>query len=97
MLQLLRRTPNRTFVTIAAGLASVAILSSLFLVTMLLQYQFIDFSYLLFALWRIFAISTVVAALAFAFAQHLRSSAIAGLLGSIAGLIGGVALVIAAA
>ena len=97
MQRLIRNHPNRLGVIIAASLASFIVLITLFVATMLLQYRFIDFSYLSFALLRILAISTMVAAAAFALAKHLKSLAIAALFGSVAGFIGAVTVVNAAA
>lgn len=82
---------------LAAGLASFVLLSGLFVATMLLQYRAIDMAYLSLALLRIIVISTLVAAMAFVAGRHLRSLAVAALLGAVAGLIGGVAFVAVAA
>jgi len=97
MSQTLQSNPRRLASALGPGLASLGVLSCLFVATMLLHYQAIDFAYLSFALFRILAISTLVAAVAFMAGRHLRSLAVAALFGAVAGLVGGVALVAAAA
>jgi hypothetical protein len=97
MSQTLQGNPRRLAPGLTAGLASLAVLTGLFVATMLLHYRAIDFTYLSFALLRIAAISTVVAAVAFAAGRHLRSLAVAAIFGAVVGLIGGVAFVAAAA
>ena len=82
---------------LAAGLASFVALSGLFVATMLVHYRVIDVAYLSFALLRIAAISTFVAALALVAGRHLRSIAVAAVFGTVAGLMGGMAFVAAAA
>jgi hypothetical protein len=83
--------------TVTAGLASMLVLSGIFLATMLVHYQAIDWQYLQFALLRICAISLIVAALAHLLSGRLRSNFGAALFGAMAGFAGGVAFVVAAA
>ncbi|NZA25246.1 hypothetical protein H0E84_02535 [Luteimonas sp. SJ-92] len=97
MSQTLQNTPQRLALAVAAGLASFGMLTGLFVATMLVHYRAIDFAYLSFALLRIAAISTLVAAVASMSGRYLRSRAAAVLFGAVAGLIGGVAFVAAAA
>lgn len=97
MSQTLQGNPRRLALGLTSGLASLVVLSGLFVATMLLHYRAIDCAYLSFALLRIAVISTLVAAVAFAAGRHLRSLAVAAILGAVAGLIGGVAFVAAAA
>jgi len=96
MSQTLQSNPRRLAPALVAGLASIIVLSGLFIAAMLLHYRAIDFAYLSFALLRIVAISTFVTAVAHVAARHLSSVAVAALFGAVAGLIGGVAFVAAA-
>ncbi|MDH5828914.1 hypothetical protein QFW80_00045 [Luteimonas sp. M1R5S18] len=80
-----------------AGVASMLVLGGIFIATMLVHYQAIDWPYLQFALLRIGAISLAVAVLAHLLAKWLRSSWRAALFGAVAGFAGGVAFVAAAA
>jgi hypothetical protein len=97
MSQTLPSNTPRWVPPLAAGLASFFVLSGLFVATMLLQYQSVDFAYLSFALLRIVAISVLVAAIAFIAGSWLRSLVFAALFGTVGGLIGGVVFVAAAA
>lgn len=97
MSKALQSSPRRLAPALAAGLASLVVLSALFVATMFLHYRALDFAYFLFALLRIVGISFLVAAAAFAASRHLRSLAGAALLGAVTGLMGGVAFVAAAA
>ena len=82
---------------VVAGSASMIVLSGIFLATMLVHYQAIDWQYLQFALLRIGAVSLVVAVLAHLLAKRLRSTWVAALFGAVVGFAGGVAIVAAAA
>ncbi len=97
MSQTLQSNPRRLVPALAAGLASFIVLSGLFVATMLLHYRAIDFAYVSFALLRILAISTLVAAVAFVAGRYLRCLVVAALFGTAAGLVGGAVFVAAAA
>lgn len=81
--------------TAAAGGASFATLVGIFLYTMLLHDQAIDWPYLGFALVRISAISLAVAGVGYFFHRRLAIPAIL-LLGAVLGFIGGAVYVYAA-
>jgi len=89
--------PQRWVPALAAGVTSFVVLSGIFVATMLVHYQAIDFPYLSFALLRIIAISVLVGTAAFALGHLLRSLTMATLFGAVAGFLGGVAFVAAAA
>ena len=97
MSQLTKDDLRRSVPALVAGASSFFALSALFVATMLLHYQAIDFTYLSFALLRITAIAAVVTVLAWVATRYLRSLLLAVLFGLVAGLAGGVALVAAAA
>jgi hypothetical protein len=82
---------------VMAGLASMLVLSGIFLATMLVHYQAIDWPYLQFALLRIGAVSMAVAVLSHLLAKRLRPIWLAALFGALVGFAGGVAFVAAAA
>ena len=80
-----------------AGLTSMLVLGGIFLATMFVHYQAIDWPYLQFAILRIGAISLAVAVLAHLLSSRLRSIWRAALFGAVVGFAGGVAFVAAAA
>ncbi len=80
-----------------AAIASVLLLSGIFVATMLVHYRAIDLEYLQLALLRIGGISLAVAAMARLLGKHLCSASRAGLFGAIAGFAGGLAYVAVAA
>ena len=96
MSQVMQPNDHRVVPAAVSGMASFAVLASLFMVTMLTHYRAIDTDYLLFALLRISAISLLVAVMAALLAHRLRSVVRALLFGAVLGLVGGVAYVAAA-
>jgi len=73
------------------------VLGGIFLATMFVHYQAIDWQYLQFALLRIGGISLAVAVLAHLLAKQLRPIWRAALFGMVVGFAGGAAFVAAAA
>ena len=96
MLQVMQPNGLRIVPAAVSGMASFAVLGSLFMATMLTQYRAIDIDYLLFALLRVSAISLLVTVVAALLAHRLRSVVRALLFGAVLGLVGGVAYVAAA-
>ena len=90
------KSRQRWVPALLAFLAAFTTLTKIFLLTMLMQMQEIDWPYMAFALPRIAAIAAVVAVLAWFLAGLLQRHLLALLFGAIIGLVGGAAFVAAA-